>query len=54
MDYRDLLLKYINHVGEEEGTTFLSWDRHDHFTEEEWDELQRLDVEAYGVKRRAD
>lgn len=51
MDHRALLIKYINHVGEYEGSTFLS----DHsrsaypdmpvFTDEEWAELQRLQSE---------
>jgi hypothetical protein len=45
MDYRALLLKYINHVGECEGVTFIA-DHHrrpDLFTDEEWAELCRLD-----------
>jgi hypothetical protein len=48
-DYRTLLLKYINHVGECEGTTFLSDRWHDDrlFTDEEWSVMQQLDKESY-------
>jgi hypothetical protein len=53
MDYRELLKKYINHVGEEEGTTFLSWDGDDRFTEAEWDELQALEAEVHEDWRKA-
>lgn len=49
MDYRELLKKYIDHVGEEEGTNFLShrgsWPDSVKFTDEEWAELQVLKVE---------
>lgn len=41
VDYKELLGKYINHVGEQEGTAFLS-DRHKElFTDEEWEVLTR-------------
>lgn len=49
-DYRELLIKYIRHVMECEGVSFLH--RHEGeptpevFTEEEWIELGRLDEEA--------
>lgn len=51
MDYRHLLKKYINHVGESEGSTSLG--DHDRsalagmpeFTDEEWAELQKLEAE---------
>jgi hypothetical protein len=44
MDYKNLLLKYINHVGEIEGTTFLgrSLDVSDAFSDEEKKELITL------------
>lgn len=49
MNYKQLLLKYINHVGISEGTTFLDnshrseWNDSVEFTDEEWAELQELD-----------
>lgn len=43
IDYRMLLLKYIHHVGEEEGSTFITWLPPEHFTPEERAELERLD-----------
>lgn len=46
MDYRELLKKYIDHVGESEGVTFLSHDDLNRFTSEEWAELRLLDVEG--------
>lgn len=47
IDYRELLKKYINHVGEEEGTTFLAWaDESGRFTDEELTELRVLDDEG--------
>lgn len=53
VDYRALLLKYIEHVGDCEGTTFLShFSRDDSeviFSNEEWLELERLDDEAQAV-----
>lgn len=49
MNYKDLLLKYINHVAEEEGVTFIkeTWRNEDLFTEAEWAELVKLDEEAW-------
>lgn len=46
VDYRKLLWKYINHVGHEEGTTFLSWLSHgdDTFDDDEIDALKVLDA----------
>lgn len=50
MDYRKLLKKYINYVGEMEGVTFLSdfygTPNEEDFTREEWKELQELDKES--------
>ena len=48
-NYKDLLLKYINHVAENEGVTFIkdTWRNEDFFTEAEWDELVKLDEEAW-------
>lgn len=47
VNHRDLLKKYINHVGECEGITFLSEGRRTAgLTDEEWEALQLLDIEA--------
>jgi PHD/YefM family antitoxin component YafN of YafNO toxin-antitoxin module len=47
-NYRDLLKKYIEHVGEEEGITFLGDSRKNSniFSEEEWEELKELEYES--------
>jgi hypothetical protein len=44
MNYRDLLIRYIDHVGQCEGTEFLtdSYRLMSELTDEEWDELVRL------------
>lgn len=53
MNYKKLLLKYINHVGICEGTTFLGdhnrneWDDTVEFTDEEWEALKELDEVDY-------
>ena len=49
IDYKALLLKYINHVAENEGVTFIkdTWRNEDMFSEAEWDELVKLDDEAW-------
>ena len=49
IDYKALLLKYINHVAENEGVTFIkdTWRNEDIFSESEWDELVKLDDEAW-------
>jgi len=51
MDYRALLKKYIGHVEQEEGTTFLQDHRYTRtrFTPSEWAELQVLRTEAEGT-----
>jgi hypothetical protein len=48
MDYRELLKKYINHVGYCEGTTFIHMAYPDDmgFTAEEVAELEKLDAEV--------
>lgn len=49
VDYRALLIKYITHVMTEEGCTFIRNGRRNAdrlFSEEEWDELVRLNDEA--------
>jgi hypothetical protein len=47
MEYRELLKKYIDHVGISEGVTFLNGDNDSgRFTNEEWEELQKLDKES--------
>ena len=52
MDYRELLMKYIAHVGACEGVTFIESDRglSPHLTSDEWVELERLDQEARKYK----
>jgi len=49
IDYKALLLKYINHVAENEGVTFIkdTWRNEDMFSEAEWAELVKLDDEAW-------
>lgn len=48
LDYRDLLIRYILHVAESEGTTFLSEHRRPaasgevQFSDEQWAELGKL------------
>ena len=48
MDYKALLIKYINHVADNEGVTFIkdTW-KSDDFTAEEWAELVSLDEQAW-------
>jgi hypothetical protein len=48
MDYKELLIKYINHVADNEGVTFIkdTW-KGDGFTEEQWAELVTLDEQAW-------
>ena len=47
MNYRELLIKYINMVGEEEGVSFIDHDfKPIDFTEEEWEEMKKLDDES--------
>lgn len=50
MNFEELLRKYIDHVGQCEGVTFLSsrWagDSTVEFSDEEWAELQRLAFET--------
>ena len=54
MDIRELLKKYIAHVGEREGSTCLG--RVDKantvipFTEEEWDTLKSLEAADYTIE----
>lgn len=46
MDYRELLIKYIDHVGNEEGITFIPRTAdHCGFTDEEVEELKKLEDE---------
>ena len=49
-DYRELLVKYITHVGNCEGVTYLSsdWNKtlSELFTAEEVEELRKLDEES--------
>jgi hypothetical protein len=45
--FRTILTKYVRHIGEEEGTTFLSdADRKSYFTDVGWLELQAIDKEV--------
>jgi len=46
-DYRSLLVRYIRHVEDNEGVTFLAhWYYSELFTEEEWEEMKILAAEA--------
>lgn len=52
IDYKELLKKYIYYVGACEGTTYLLNPHReayydDEFTDEEWNELQKLDEEVF-------
>jgi len=54
IDHRNLLKKYIEHVGVEEGSTFLhvresSLPECVEFTDEEWDELKKLEYEPLDI-----
>ena len=42
MDYRTLLIRYMDHVGNEEGTVFLSRRPAGRFSDDEWFELTQL------------
>lgn len=44
--WRALLVKYIDHVGACEGTSFLSDTYRDLFTDEEWEALKLAEVIA--------
>jgi hypothetical protein len=51
IDYKNLLKKYIDHVGSIEGVTFLgcnyrNYSGHTIISDEEWTELQKLDNEV--------
>jgi len=50
IDYRELLMKYISHVGHCEGVTFIlnEWRRPESpfITAKEWEELELLDDES--------
>ena len=51
IDYRELLIKYIAHIGAEEGITFIDpWRMADRFTDEEQAELERLDREQRNLR----
>ena len=46
-DYRALLVKYLSYIRDCEGGTFLPSCSHpDEFTEQELEELERLDLES--------
>lgn len=51
--YRELLKKYIDFVGEMEGTDFIhsnyKW-MQPYFTEDEWKELIKLSTESQGIR----
>lgn len=46
IDYRKLLIKYIHHVCQEEGTSFIDF-KPDYISEEEWKELEKIDEMNY-------
>lgn len=45
MNYRELLKKYMKHVGENEGIDYLRFVKPRHISEEEWKELLVLSLE---------
>lgn len=50
VDYKELLRKYIEHVAQTEGITFISklnWSSELHFSEAEVDELEALESNPY-------
>jgi len=47
VDYKLLLIKYINYIGEMEGITYIDEHISKDFTKEEEKELNQLDKEAY-------
>lgn len=49
MNHKELLLKYISHVAQNEGVTFIKnhFRNDDLFTESEWAELVKLDEEVW-------
>ena len=58
IDYRDLLKRYIDHVGECEGVTFISHinvpaagRRVIHFTDEEVSELEAIEEELQASRK---
>lgn len=53
VNYRELLKKYIGHVAGCEGVSFIG-PRYmpNEFTDEEWEELQRLDEELLEEEKR--
>jgi len=47
MDYKELLKKYIRHVGDLEGVSFLGpQDKSKFFSDSEWEELIKIDDEV--------
>jgi len=53
VNYRELLKKYIGHVAGCEGVSFIgSRYMPNEFTDEEWEELQRLDEELLEEEKR--
>lgn len=52
IDYRALLMKYIEYASECEGSTNLGFRRgYVDFTDEEWAELQRIEDEMFAIIR---
>jgi hypothetical protein len=48
-DWKLILMKYINHVGDCEGVSFIGENKPDSFTEEEWKSLQDANSESYSL-----
>lgn len=46
IDYRKLLIKYMMHVAQEEGTMFVNY-KPDHINLKEWKELEKIDKMNY-------
>jgi len=49
-DWKLILMKYINHVGECEGTSFIGNNKPESFTTEEWELLNKANSESYSLE----
>lgn len=49
IDWKLILMKYINHVGDCEGVSFIGEKKPESFTDEEFENLKKADSEAYSL-----
>lgn len=52
-DWKLILMKYINHVGNCEGTSFINGSKPDSFTDEEWSSLKEALSDSYGIENES-